>query len=291
MAFARVDVASFEGFQAKVTEIIGDRRAFAFRGYYATREEDPDRPQALVTGLERVCLAIDGHLEQAHLREVSLIREFMRRAHHYLSGVPKNENLIEWLALMQHHGAPTRLLDWTYSLYTAAHFALWHASRQSDADPAIWMIGTEWCLQASAETCRSQGRPALALSHRPTRYDQEEAASHELLADVPLPLSVWPVNPFRLNERLTLQKGVFLASGNVADSFTSNLNALPGSGQATNVVRFVLPRDEISRLGKHLYDANVTETTLFPGLDGFGKSLWLSARYLNLEHLQGITSL
>ncbi len=50
-------------------------------------------------------------------------REFKRRAHHYISDLPNDEDDLEWVALMQHHGAPTRLLDWTRSAYVAAFFA------------------------------------------------------------------------------------------------------------------------------------------------------------------------
>jgi hypothetical protein len=62
-------------------------------------------------------------------------REFKRRAHHYISDLPDDEDALEWLALMQHHGAPTRLLDWTRSAYVAAFFA---AESAGDAPFAIW---------------------------------------------------------------------------------------------------------------------------------------------------------
>src|SRR5688572_25659565 len=47
--------------------------------------------------------------------EGGLIRRFKRQYHHYSSDPPNEWDYLEWLALMQHHGAPTRLLDWTYS--------------------------------------------------------------------------------------------------------------------------------------------------------------------------------
>src|SRR5437016_3319598 len=59
--------------------------------------------------------------------EKRLVREFRRTYHLYAQHVPDQESTLEWLALMQHHGAPTRLLDFSYSIYVAAYFALENA--------------------------------------------------------------------------------------------------------------------------------------------------------------------
>src|SRR5258708_38779715 len=47
--------------------------------------------------------------------EEQIIEEFQRRAHHYLPDPPPLESLIEWMAMIQHFGGPTRLLDFTSS--------------------------------------------------------------------------------------------------------------------------------------------------------------------------------
>lgn len=283
--FSFVSVDGFAPLQEAVNKIVGDKLNYAFRGYCAPDpNDDPGTPRALVTGLEHVCRDIDQGLGQAPVRETALLREFLRRAHHYIADLPALRDMIEWLALMQHHGAPTRLLDWTYSLHVAAHFALFKASRQANAGLAIWVINTEWCYEAAKGVCLAEGRRPLGLLARPI-HRGESTASGDLLGKPPLPLSVWPLSPFRLNERLTLQKGLFLAPANIQHSFSDNLRALPGHGDQSNLVCFLLPRAAMTSLGKTLHDTNVTEATLFPGIDGFARSLSISARYLDLRFL------
>jgi hypothetical protein len=176
--------------------------------------------------------------------------------------------MIEWLALMQHHGAPTRLLDFTYSLYVAAYFAL----EEAEGESAVWAINAPWVLEKSITALELGGRTnARDLYDEVSPENEHERFS--TLFDTRVPKSVTPLNPFRINERQRIQKGVFLVPGDITVPFMENLMSLPGSENESNVLKLVFaPAARIDAL-KQLYYMTISRTNLFPGLDGYARSL------------------
>src|SRR6266481_6164593 len=100
----------------------------------------------LESTLER-CLVARFGIPFSDLRSIekSLIRSFQRGAHIYIADPPAQDDTLEWMSLMQHFGAPTRLLDWTYSFYVAVFFAVENAF--PDKPCAIWAINQLWLIE------------------------------------------------------------------------------------------------------------------------------------------------
>lgn len=81
------------------------------------------------------------HRRCTHLDEVQLVNRFKLMAPTRHREIPGDTDLPRWLCLMQHYGLPTRLLDWTASLPTAAFFALaFEDDKHLDEDAAIWQL-------------------------------------------------------------------------------------------------------------------------------------------------------
>lgn len=245
-----------------VCERFGDE-LFVYRGHGATNWK-------LESTIERLGLRYG--VEQHHLldREGHLFEQFKERAHHYVDHVPDDDNLLEWAALIQHYGGPTRLLDVTDSYWVAAFFAV--EKPEKDTDSEIWAFRTnpfgELIRESMTDTFKADSkRPRVKLA-----------------------------KPKRLNERMVAQRGLFMVPSNLGDTFESQLQRTTGSNLSNvtifekasdiplfhsseiNIWRVQIPSGLQSVMARFLKRSNITAATLFPGVEGIGRSLNLTMR-------------
>jgi hypothetical protein len=227
----------------------------------------------LKTSLERCCDRLGVPSSKRRLIEKRIIREFRRAYHQFAAHVPDRDATLEWLGIMQHHGAPTRLLDFTYSIYVAAYFAVEEASAESAS--VVWAINAPWATQTAAALLRAGGK--LDARRLPRAFtDDDEKVAQRLFMDKPFVAAAWPISPFRLNERLRVQEGAFLVPGDASKSFALNLAALSGGKETEFLLKIVIPESLRHNALKHLWAMNISRAALFPGLDGFARTLGIN---------------
>lgn len=228
----------------------------------------PEKGWSLKTTLERTVLRFGHPLTRAPIIEKGLIRRFIRQSHHYALNVPNRDNIMEWMALMQHYGAPTRLQDWTQSFYVALYFAVENA----DGAAAIWALDR---TAVDLAVLRLLPSDTCKRCIDENGYIDSRQSFSEVFDRNPPTALVLPVDPFRLNERSVIQQGIFLCPGDVTLTFEGNLTAVLPSPPHNALLQFVVDDsvDLRRRILWQLQHSNMNSATLFPGLDGFARSL------------------
>ena len=230
------------------------RSRFAFRG-----RNDAVEP------LETSLLRLGG--DPATL-ERHLIRNFRRYAQR--SAVPV-DLIWNWLALAQHHGLPTRLLDWTYSPYVALHFATSEV-QLFDRDAVVWCVDHGAVHDHAPEPLRralhDDGMAVFTaelLAEAATGLTELEALSEDSF--------VVFLEPPSLDDRIVNQYALFSLASRPELRLDEWLVERAGVAR-----RLVVPAELKWEVRDKLDQANVTERVLFPGLDGLGS--WLARYYL-----------
>ncbi|AFS78116.1 FRG domain-containing protein [Gottschalkia acidurici 9a] len=238
---------------------------------------------SLQTTLERGSLANNSDMRKIPIIEKNIISKFQRRAFQYIEKVPEKDDVIEWLSLLQHHGGSTRLLDFSYSYYVALFFSTDNALQES----AVYCLNKELIYDKGLETEIWRGLKNKNI------YGTKEYCNQVLKDQVRSPL-VMLIEPFNLHERLSRQQGLFAVPFEGQQSFEYNLSltvnryqkALPKSKKIDDyndlidmlneecaLLKVKIPQKFHNEIRRDLKLMNITNETLFPGIDGFAKSL------------------
>jgi hypothetical protein len=225
-------VNSFLEFHNSITEHKGER--VVFRGIKNTKFP-------LVPSIGRL------HIDNTEIEKIekSIFDQFKNLSLPYLNFTPRND--WEWLALAQHHGLPTRLLDWTKNPLIALYFAV-----EDD------------CKNNTKNDCRNDAAVYIYEDSQPPVNIEDDDYKNPL--KIPSDVPVRRYTPAHLTQRIIAQSGLFTIHQHVTQGFTSE-----------NIYKIVIPNKLRKELKELLYRYGIHRGTIFPGLDGISSHIkWLA---------------
>lgn len=198
--------------------------------------------------------------------EFSVIENFKRKAPALTPKLPDNEDHISWLFLMQHFGAPTRLLDWTKSVLVGLYFAVCHHHSE---DGELWALYHEALNKHNGYFGLPIPRCKILkyLASEPSHNNSQKLAEEIGLDKIPqYPHAVDPPLNF---QRMVTQLGAFtihprpVVSQTIPEIMTAE----------TELVRYKIPAGSKKKLLSDLSALGIAKMTLFQDLDSLSHDI------------------
>lgn len=216
----------------------------------------------LLTSLDRL-----GGMDPPHTKvelEEHILRNFIRYSRPHLDQArPLNE--WELLIAAQHHGVPTRLLDWTYSPLVAAFFAT-RPSAGEEHDRAVWRL--DW-----QRVHRHFDLPSLALLIEDLEKilgEARQVTPPKLFASRGASPFGCMIEPPSLDARIVAQGATFTLISTTTRSFDQ---FLAEQGLEDALSKFIIPSADVNRVRDQLDLVGIDERRLFPDLDGVASAI------------------
>lgn len=240
------------------------RGPFVFRGMSSSKWD-------LQTSLMRV----GGRYEKL---EASMLRNFRKYAHR---DAAPGDSFWHWLALAQHHGLPTRLLDWTFSPHVAAHFATEDVNEFA-MDGVVWRVDFVRLHELLPKALRRLLKKESAAAFNTEMLDRYASSLDELdrkfrKAGSP---GVLFFEPPSLDERIVNQAAFF----SVMSPATTRLDHWLEESCPELGLKIVIPASVKLEIRDKLDMMNLTERMIYPGLDGLSR--WLKRYYSPLNLIE-----
>ncbi len=264
MKYPEIQVGSWSDYIALVST--APYNNCAFRG-------QADERWPLDPAIRRTLIRANVHRSVWTRQEERILRVFQRTASQYLQHLPADKNGFEWLAIMQHFGSPTRLLDFTWSPYVAASFAL----ERAGSDCAVWAFNAHELVR-QAETDAGKKQPQSNKFWEDGAYRNYFLGAENAF--------IWYGEPFRMNERLIAQAGTFVVPS-ILDVSVDALISREYSKPDRILYKLILDTAAMRQEAlSALHSMNIKRSTLFPGLDGLAQSMEYELEYNSRVDIQ-----
>ncbi len=208
------------------------------------------------------------------LGESRLEKHLLRNFRKYSQIEDEGKSIWNWLALAQHHGLPTRLLDWTYSPLVALHFATCNFLK-FEKDGAIWAINyvdsMRYLPDQLAVIIEEEGSHIFTAEMLDRAVGSLQALSNLKKDD----FSVF-LEPPSIDQRIVNQYAVFSM---MSDPDLKLMDWLVKTD--IRYFKIVISAELKWEIRDKLDQANINERVLFPGLDGL--ATWLKRHYRDIR--------
>lgn len=269
---------------------------FVFRG-------QGDSEWHIESSLERMIKRFHPNSQVAHKiypqgYEKDMLKEFQWKYPKYEKvNIPKDDEMIEWLSIMQHYGSPTRMVDFTYSPYIALFMAM--DSSNGEHDASVWCLN-ELVLRNMFSDDYEQ-RNNRRIDGKDTQkelfYEEANKVINDSVNEKRKDFSpnIYLVQPHRVNDRILVQQGLFAIPEKIGVPFEDNLFSLVDNREPEKVqfkdiidysnsekmfkpydyflIKIKIPQLFRLNITKSLCLMNISAETMFPGLEGLAKSL------------------
>lgn len=193
--------------------------------------------------------------------ELEIREEFITHAPALCDIKPANE--WEWYFLMQHYGAPTRLLDWTDGALIALYFAV--RDNKGDRHAAVWALdpwALNWKVVGKDEVIPPGDHLFINAKRKEHAWLPKRTGRRKALDDRPI-----AVFPGHFDKRIGAQRSSFTVHGKDVDG----LLTWAGTEKYRGLRKFVIPSWEVRQIRRSLDSCGIDETTVFPNLEALSR--------------------